>query len=290
MNEPPMQRTLSSVFVAAALSLSAPVVATAKPPPPPTNPSDADIERSNELFENGKGLYLDGSYDAAVAAFEQAYALSGDPLLLYNIALAHDRAGEYDKAIEYLEYYRAFAPAEESKEIAEKVESLHRRKIRAQAEEGEKKSGDGSSDSPAEEGGSADEGDTKSGSSSGGKQPADDRQAVFTPLAIGLTAGAVVAGGAGLGLGLASSSRNSDAESMCGTDPVLCPIEAEGDVTSSRRLALGADIMFGVAGAAAVAAIIVLAINGSKRKKQATAAARVGLTASRRNAALTVRF
>jgi len=295
MNEAPMNRTLSSLSVVVAFTLgvsSTPALALAKPPPPPTNPSDEDMQRSTELFDNGKGLYLDGSYDAAIAAFEQAYALSGDPLLLYNIALAYDRAGDYDKAIEYLEYYRAFAPAEESAEIAEKVESLHRRKIRAQAEEPEN---DSSEDGTTAAGGEPDEGPSDSGNTdepTPRSKQADDRPAVFTPLAIGLAAGAIVAGGTGLGLGLASRSRNSDAESMCTTDPVLCPSEAESDVDSSRRLALGADIMFGLAGAAAVGAIVVIAINASKRKKATAAAAsqRMALTAGRRSVGLSVRF
>ena len=95
--------SLLSIACATAFAI-APCLAYAEPPPDPkSNPSAEDLDRAKELFENGKALYSEGSYDAAIAAFKRAYANSGDPVLLYNIALAYDRAGDYDGALENLE-------------------------------------------------------------------------------------------------------------------------------------------------------------------------------------------
>ena len=288
-------RSLATSLLCASMCLaSVPIASAAEPPPTPqTNPSPEDLERGRELFENGKSLYLDGSYDPAVAAFKQAYAVSGDPLLLYNIAQAHDRADKYDDAIEYFEYYRAFAPASEREALEEKVASLQRRKLKAQAEAAD-------ADEPAETGTeTATETPRETKPDDGGqptRSPAsgtDDPGPIFGPAAIALTAIAAVGLGAGIGLGVASSRRGNDVENACTDNPVVCPEGAESDLDSSKNLALGADIAFGVGAAAAVGAVVVIAINASRRKKATTAArggSRVAVGVHRRGASLRVRF
>ncbi len=290
------RQSLCISLLCAAFSLTTvPIVAHADPPPTPaSNPSEADLDRARELFDNGKSLYLDGSYDPAIAAFTQSYALSGDPILLYNIAHAHDRAGHYDDAIEYFEYYRAFAPASEREALEEKVEGLRRRKLKAQTEEGSStettdpgEPGPQPTDEPGEgsdevvaAGGDIDE-DT------GETEPR-----IFGPAAIALTAVAVVGLGTGTGLAVASRGRNNDADALCGDSPVLCPVEAQSHVDASGRFALGADIAFGVGAAAGVAAIVVIALAASKRNKGEVAAraSRFKIAAHRRGAGLQVRF
>ena len=100
---------LLAVFLSAALAMAGAPPADTKIPTPPTDPSEADVERSHALYENGFKLYQEGSYDEAIVAFRSAYALSGEPTLLYNLALAAERAGDYDMALEYLQAYRVFA-------------------------------------------------------------------------------------------------------------------------------------------------------------------------------------
>ena len=130
--------------------LASPLRASAEPPPThTTNPSAEELARARELSENGETLYAEGSYDAAIAAFKSAYEKSGDAVLLYNIALAYDRAGKFDEALEYLEYYRAFAPADERESLAAREDSLRKRRLRAQTEATEANAADDSADAGA---------------------------------------------------------------------------------------------------------------------------------------------
>lgn len=263
--------------------------AAAEPPSPPTNPSDEDLGRARQLFDNGKRLYLEGSYDPAIAAFNQAYALSGDPLLLYNIAQAYDRADRFDEAIEYFEYYRAFAPPDESEALGEKVDSLRRRKLKAAADAAE----DDTEPTPTAPPPDA----TTPEPSDPAPTPVDDepdKPRVFGPAAIALTIVSVAGLATGAGLGVTSRRRSDDADGKCNDSPVLCPPEAESDLDASRNLGIGADVSFAIGAAAGVAAIVIIAVNASKRRKSSgtagDASARVSLSPRRGGAGLRVRF
>jgi len=73
-------------------------------PPAPAEPS-ADDGRVVELNERGSSLYAEGDYRRAVELFLQAYAVDGDPNLLFNVAACYEGLGDRDAAIEK---YRAF--------------------------------------------------------------------------------------------------------------------------------------------------------------------------------------
>ncbi len=249
-----MNRLLAHAIGIALALPPLPLLAADPPPTPLSSPTEADTARAKELFETGRQLFLDGSYEAAVAAFRESYQLSGDPILLYNIFQCYDRLEDFDAAIEYVEHYRAFAPASERDALAEQVESLRRRKLKAQTEaEAEAEKEEGAREETRSE-----------------VAPISDRppQKIYTPLAIAFTAVAAVGVGVGIGLGVAAGNRKSDAADLCMGDPLVCPMEAESDVVASRNLGLGANISFAIAGAAAIGLITVLAVNASKRRKQ----------------------
>lgn len=76
--------------------------------PPDTSvqaPPNAGDARVVELNERGSSLYSAGDYRRAVELFLQAYAVDGDPNLLFNIAACYEGLGDRDGAIEK---YRAF--------------------------------------------------------------------------------------------------------------------------------------------------------------------------------------
>ncbi len=58
--------------------------------------------RARELYLQGDREYQAGRYEQAVAAFQEAYRLSGRPLLLFNLANAYERLGRYAEALEAL--------------------------------------------------------------------------------------------------------------------------------------------------------------------------------------------
>lgn len=281
---------LMSVVLTTAL-VAAPSQAYAEPPPEPkASPSAEDLERAKELFENGKGLYSEGSYDAAIAAFKRAYANSGDAVLLYNIALAHDRAGNFEAALEYLGYYRAFAPESEREQLAEKEESLRKRQLRAETSQSDEAKPSSEPDQPerqpeTDEAGVPPASDAPLNDSPE-PSPTQSKRKVFTTPVWVLTGVAVAGLGVGTGLGVTAMNRRSDADASCG-DAGLCSASAKSDTESARKLALGADIAFAVGATAGVVAIALIINNAVKRKKASPSTAMVPV---RGGAGLNFRF
>lgn len=110
-------RALRRALVAVVLALSAPAFAQ----------DDPTLGRAKELFENGQILYEEGQYEAAILAWEESYRLSGYPDMLYNIASAHEKLGQYEKAISALSRYRALAPSDERDVLDRRLRSLELR-------------------------------------------------------------------------------------------------------------------------------------------------------------------
>ncbi len=96
---------------------------------------DASEDRARELYENGAILYNEGRYDDAVLAWQESYRLSERFELLYNIANAQERLGMWDEALETLNRYRAYAPAEERDTLDRRIANLERRIAELPAEE-----------------------------------------------------------------------------------------------------------------------------------------------------------
>jgi len=242
------------------LALGAPAL----PEPPVGEPPQEDVDEARVLADNGYELYQDGSYEKAIAAFRAAYELSGASILLYNTALAYERLGDFDQAIEYIQAYRVFASPEERDKLTEKVESFKRRKLNAELEASEH-TGETDAASSSESAAASSRGGSAAASESDAGGPAKPK--LFGPGAIAATAvtgaGAVVA----LGLGVAALQRSSDAEEGCVDN--VCSEDSESDLDASRKLALGADIAVGIAAAGAVALVVTLAINGTRRKRAA---------------------
>ena len=81
-----------------------PAFAAAQEPANP--PADVD-ERARAHFQSGRAYFDTADYESALREFNQAYALSHRPALLYNIYAAHERLGNLEEAIRYLERYLA---------------------------------------------------------------------------------------------------------------------------------------------------------------------------------------
>ncbi|MBT3218232.1 MAG: hypothetical protein HN348_04020, partial [Proteobacteria bacterium] len=112
-------------FLFIGLLISAPAIA---------EPSAAEIERAKELYTNGRALFAEGDYENAMIAFEAAYAIDQQPLLLYNMASALERSGKLKEAVEKLNKYRAFAKTDERDQLERRIRNLEKR-IEEQANE-----------------------------------------------------------------------------------------------------------------------------------------------------------
>src|SRR5262245_14114470 len=62
---------------------------------PAEKPSSSADKEARKLFFRGDRMYEEGKYEEAVAAFEKSYALSHRPELLFNLANAYERLGQY---------------------------------------------------------------------------------------------------------------------------------------------------------------------------------------------------
>src|SRR5262245_6739741 len=82
--------------------------------------AQAKTQAAREAAENGRRAYNLSRWDEAVAQFEKAYQLSGDPALLFNMAQAHRQAGHGNEAVRFYKTYLREQPNGPNREIAEK--------------------------------------------------------------------------------------------------------------------------------------------------------------------------
>jgi hypothetical protein len=66
---------------------------------------DGSKAKAGEYFAKGSGLFESGDFARAAASFLLAYELAPHPMVLANIAMSYDKAGNIVKAIEYYEKY-----------------------------------------------------------------------------------------------------------------------------------------------------------------------------------------
>ncbi len=92
----------------------APVGVEAQDPPSSDPPN---VVQAREHLDRGTALLEQGNYDAALVEFMRAYDLVGEhparPLILFNIARAHERLFRYDQALQYYSRFLEEAPADQ---------------------------------------------------------------------------------------------------------------------------------------------------------------------------------
>jgi tetratricopeptide (TPR) repeat protein len=255
-----VRRTL--LAAALALGPSSPVVAA------PSKPSAADVKRAEELYDNGRALFGEGSYEAAAMAFEQAYELSGNLDMLYNAALAYDRADAFEQAIDALDRYRALAPAEERVKLDARKASLQARWDKQRAGQ----TGDAAASAPV-------------AATDGPYPPAakpENAKPVLGPAVWALGGSAIAALAIGTGFGAASLVRSKAGRDHCtGGDAPLCDANARTDAERARTYAVVADVAFAVGGALTIALVTVVAVKAARKKRgRAPSAARIDSSAS----------
>jgi tetratricopeptide (TPR) repeat protein len=225
-------------------------------------PAPADLKRAEELYDNGRALFAEGSYAAAATAFEEAYGLSGNLDMLYNAALAHDRAGDFEAAITALDRYRALAPASEREALDQRKKSLQLRLDKQrEAEAKAAAEPDGTTGPPPPE---------EDRLMPEPTPPTERKPKRVRPVTWGLLGGSAAGFVVMAGLGGASLARTNAAKDGCidGDAGLLCGSDVADDARKSRPLAIGADVMLGISAALAVAFIAMLAVDLRKSKRR----------------------
>ena len=78
-------------------------------------------------FKQGQEFFKASDFDHAIEEYQAAYALSNEPLLIFNIALCHDRAQRPEQALATFKHYLELAPnGEVADEAREDVVRLTR--------------------------------------------------------------------------------------------------------------------------------------------------------------------
>ncbi len=213
-------------------------------PPLSESPSAAerDEQEARAAFQRGDELYLEGDYEGAVSAFEEAYAKSGRIEMLFNLANAHERLGHYAEAALSLRGYIPHSPEHHRPALERRLARLSRL-----ADEKRAPAQSQLESSPA---------------------PQHPKAAWKPSLGVGLS----TLGGAGLltgaGFALATLGARKQLNAICtqGASGRICPPEAGPYLSRDRSYSLVADIAL-LAGAALATTGIVLMVYQSKESR-----------------------
>lgn len=84
-----------------------------------------EVDAARKSFESAKREYNIGQFDRASRLFEEAYRISGDPILLYNIAQSHRQFGRRGEAIQaYKAYLREVPTADNRVAVEARIKDL----------------------------------------------------------------------------------------------------------------------------------------------------------------------
>lgn len=258
--------TFSLIFSLALALEAAPVTGSAAT----SNSDDTSItEQAQRDYDEGVELFRAAQFEAAARAFERAYALVPESSLLYNISFAWEQAGELERALQYLERYATESAPEDAEKVAPQIEGLRQRLAKSQREP------DSPEDGPATQATSADSpspGPAGEGAASSPVQGEGPRRRVFTPLSATLLGVGLAGIGTGIGLAVAAWDQGRQVREGCidtGSDRHICPDSLSGAAGRSRGMAIGADVAFAVGGAALASATILLAVRGTRLRREA---------------------
>jgi tetratricopeptide (TPR) repeat protein len=93
-----------TLLLALAVAIASPTLAQAQ------TPSPDQVAQAKEHFAKGRKLYDAGDKPGAVEQFKQAYKLTRNPLLLYNVGFVYDELNDRALAVHYYEKFLADAP------------------------------------------------------------------------------------------------------------------------------------------------------------------------------------
>jgi tetratricopeptide (TPR) repeat protein len=193
-------------------------------------------EQAKALFEESTELYARGSYAEAAERLERAYELSGRAVLLFNLANAYERNGDFELAAQRLRRYLPNAPTAEQSFLRLRIATLEERleeKRRAAAEIQELQTKIGALQAQVQK---RDETISKL------KAPAPKRPGLVAvygkEIAVGAAGGIALT--AGIVFAMQARQESNDLDGVCSGG--LCLQDAEAKQSRRRRYAVAADV------------------------------------------------
>lgn len=102
--------TARPIVVALALLAGGAVLGTINTKPAAAEPDAATRAKAAAHFKQGQAFFNRGDFDRALAEYQAAYDISAEPLLVFNMALCHDRANRPEQALASFKRYLELAP------------------------------------------------------------------------------------------------------------------------------------------------------------------------------------
>ncbi len=63
------------------------------------SPQPAQAQDAGAVYEKGMDAYFAGDYADAILSFKEAYAIEANPIFLFNMSIAYEKAGNYQEAL-----------------------------------------------------------------------------------------------------------------------------------------------------------------------------------------------
>ena len=236
--------------------------------------------RARQLYNDAEADYAAGRYEQAATKFTEAYELSKRSGLLFNVANAYERMGEYRLAADNLKLYLKGPKVKDVVSVRERIRRLEAAIVSKDKDAIRRKS-DGGADNQGGAGGDADgdggdTGDTVSGDSTNSELPdpvieaprSDTKKSRFSRrrqvYALAGTSALALVGT--VAFGLAARSAGADAVDFCEGGGGICLDRARSSLQSERQYAVLADLSLGVAVITAGTSLWLLLRSSGKRE------------------------
>ena len=84
-----------------------------------------DFEAAGKHFSAAQEAFGAKHFKTAAAEFEAAYAITKDPVLLYNVGESYEKAGDGHKAVaSYKQYLKEQPAAQDKAEVQSRIKSI----------------------------------------------------------------------------------------------------------------------------------------------------------------------
>jgi tetratricopeptide (TPR) repeat protein len=259
----------ASWFVPLALMLLMGAAAIPRDAQAQTGEKKPDMAAAKTAFKAGIAAMKAEDYGKAVVEFRKAYEITKDGLVMGQVATAYEKAGDYEAALKSIRVYREALPKKDQASVDQLIKKYEQaiaagksKKLvlpvaagaaaAGTAKPEEAKPEEARPEEARPEEGATEEGAAGEEAAGEGEEPGKGKR-FYTWIAAG---GAAALALSGLVVGLNAQSKYDELKDRC------APGCTDSEVDSVKTRALVADVLFGVAGAAAVTAVVLFFLEG----------------------------